>query len=426
VLFGGLLLLLFLGIPVAFAFAIMGTGGLLVFAGGVRDLFFVSSAVHDSLIDAGLLSIPLFVLMAELLQRTRLPAAMFAAIERWLGAVPGRLPITTVLAGAVFGAISGSSIASAAVLGRVSLAEMVRRGYDGRLAAGTVASAGTLALIIPPSLSLILFGLITGTSIGELFMAGIGPGLCLVAVFSAYIWLTCRGRPELKGAPATAQERIAALRDTWPIFLVIAVVLGSIYGGITTTTEAAAVGVVLALLIGLAYRDLGTAELADALRTMAIVTGYLMLILVCNRIFTQVLSLLEVPSEFARSVMQLQPNRYVTILIITVVYLILGMLMDGISLIVLLTPIFFPILSNLGFDPVWQGIYVTVMVEIGLITPPVGINLFTIAGVAREQGISFLDISRGAVPFVLLALGVTVLLVLVPEIALWLPSHMRR
>jgi tripartite ATP-independent transporter DctM subunit len=425
--FGGLLLFLFLDVPVGFAFGIVGFLGLFFFTGGEVALRQIPRIVHDSLLSIGLLAIPLFVLMAELLETAESTTDLYTALEKWLARVPGSLGVASVGACAIFAAASGSSLASAAAMGRVTLRQMLTRGFDRKIATGAVAAGGTLALMIPPSLSFILYGLMTETSIGKLFIGGIIPGIFLAVLFALYIVLRATMNPGLAPALAltTWTERWAGLKRVWAVALLIVAVLGSIYVGIATPTEAAAIGVVLATLVSLGNRRVSWGNVRVALFRTVTTTGLIMLIVVGAQIFTRLLALSGVSRGLASSVEGLGVSPFVILMGMTVIYLILGMLMDGISILLLTLPVMFPIAKSVGIDPIWFGIYTTLLIEVGLLTPPVGLNCYIIADVAKSYGVTLGDVFQGALPFVLLMLLGAALLIGFPQLALWLPATMR-
>lgn len=425
--FGGLLLLLFIDVPVGFAFGIVAFLGLFLFAGGEVALRQIPRIVHDSLLSIGLLAVPMFILMAELLEASESNTDLYTALEKWLTRVPGSLGVASVGACAIFAAVSGSSLASAAAMGRVTLRQMLTRGFDRKMAAGAVAAGGTLALMIPPSLSFILYGLMTETSIGKLFIGGIIPGIFLAVLFALYIVVRASMNPGLAPALAltTWTERWAGLKRVWAVASMIVAVLGSIYVGIATPTEAAAIGVVLALLISLGNRRASWGSIRIALLRTVTTTGLIMLIVVGAQIFTRLLALSGVSRSLVLTIEGLGVSPFVILMGMTVIYLILGMLMDGISILLLTLPVMFPIAKVLGFDPIWFGIYTTLLIEVGLLTPPVGLNCYVIADVAKPYGVTLGEVFQGSFPFVLLMLLGAAFLIAFPQAALWLPATMK-
>jgi C4-dicarboxylate transporter DctM subunit len=419
-----LLVLLATGTPVAVATALAAAVGAIMFIGkgALSQLGVLLFAQASSFV---LLMVPLFILMGEALGATRIGRDLFTAAQIWLWRVPGALPIGTIFSCAGFAAVCGSSPVTAATIGSVAVPEMIRKGYAARLAFGVTAAGGTLGIMIPPSVSFILYGIITETSIGALFMAGIGPGLMLVALLSLTVFYLIWRHPELappRSATIDTSERWTSLRSVLPVTLLIVAVLGSIYTGIATATEAAAVGafgaLLIAFLLGSLKREVMNRILDNTARTTA-----MFVLLVATGLFSAfVLSRLGIPQATAQAITGLDVAPWVVMLSINGLLLILGMFLDPMSILVIVVPILFPAVVQLGYDPVWFGVMVTLQIEIAAISPPVGFNLFVLRTVVANARMA--DIIRGGLIFIAPMLIGIALLMIFPEIALFLPRMM--
>ncbi|MDP6346749.1 MAG: TRAP transporter large permease [Dehalococcoidia bacterium] len=420
------LLLLAVGTPIAFSFGIVATFGFLFLEGPVY-LFRLPQTAHESVNSFVLTAIPLFILMAEILEFTGISSDLYTAIERWIGKLRGGMAISSVLACAGFGAVSGSSAATSAAIGRIAIPEMLKRGYSKSLAGGAVSTGGTLGLMIPPSLSFIVYGFMAEQSIPRLFIAGVIPGIMLALMFSLYIFIHTTIRPSLApiAPPTTWDERFSALWRVWAIVLVAFIILGGIYMGVFTPSEAAAAGTMVVLLLAMLYRKLNWNNFQGALLRTVSTSGFVLLIIVGAMMFASLLSIERIPRELSVMISELEVSRYLVIAAITGLFILLGMFMEGVAIMVLTVPILTPIVSSLGFDLIWFGIYMTLMVEMALITPPVGVNCFIIAGIGKDYGLSLEDTFRGILPYVGLVLLAAALITAFPEIALWLPETMR-
>lgn len=372
-----------------------------------------------------LTALPMFVLMGVLLLHSGVSGEVFEAMVHWLGRVPGGLAHSGVLACMIFSTVSGSSLATAATMGKVACPEMLERDYDRRLALGSIAAGGTLGILIPPSIALIIYGSLVGVSIPQLFIAGIIPGILLTSSFVLVImiWsLLSRGAAP-KGPVSSWGQRIASLRMIAPMVLLIMAVLGSLYLGVTTPTEAGAAGAVAAFVLCLWRCKIDFKGLFQALRDATITTAFLMAIIVGASALTFVFDLMRVPQDLAESIQASGISGPVVILSIALIYIILGMFVETTAMILLTVPVMFPVVTALGYDPVWFGIFIVVLVEVGLITPPVGVNLFVLRGVTPGSKLG--EIAWGVAPFGLAMLAVLFALYFVPELATWLPSTLR-
>ncbi len=368
--------------------------------------------------------IPLFILMGEFLFRTGLSDRIYTHITPLMSHFPGQLLHTNIASCAVFAAACGSSPATAATIGTVGLPELERRGYDLRLGLGSIAGGGTLGILIPPSVIMIIYGDICSTSIAKLFLGGVIPGILVTILFMLYIGIRCKMNPALAPAVQKAPwgESIVKLYGIWPIASIVILVLGGIYGGIFTPTEASGIGAAGALLLGLAYRSLTWKIFKETLISAIHTTSMLIVLLAGSRILVIALTNLGVPAYLMEKVGSSSLNPVTVLLLVFLVYIILGMLMDGVSMIVITLPVVFPIIKSVGYDPLWFGIAIVMLVEIGLLTPPVGMNLYVIQGLRPNLPIN--EVIIGSAPFfMILGLGLA-LVTIFPQLALWLPSLM--
>jgi tripartite ATP-independent transporter DctM subunit len=416
--------LMLIGIPIAVVMVLMGViGGLLTFGWPlVQSVGPVVWGVQNENI---LTAIPLFILLGELLLRSGIADRMYTALSAWLGKLPGGLLHTNIGCCAMFAATSGSSVATAATIGTVALPPLTERNYSKRQALGSLAAGGTLGILIPPSVNLLIYGSLTNISIGQLFVAGIIPGIVLTLSFMVYIALS--NLSDRREPPAEAllprHERVRLLRHLIPPLLIFVIVMGSIYFGIATPTESAAIGVMTALIFAWRAGSLSFAMLHRCFNQTAQLTGMILLIIVGAFILNVTLSLTGVAQVMTDWVTSLGLSAIQLLLLLVVFYLILGMFMDVLSMQVATIPIAYPIVTSLGIDPVWFGVFIVLMCELGLITPPVGMNLYVVQGV-RQDGGNIEDVMWGALPFALIMLGFSVLLIYVPSIVLWLPQQM--
>ena len=468
------------GMPIAFALGLTALVSIYFFLGPAQfDLF--GNFVFDSLNDFGLLAIPLFVLMGNLFGGSIASKQLFEAGEAWLGKVKGGLAMSSVLASAIFAALTGSSPATAAAIGRVAVPQMLERGISGRVATGAVAAGGTLGILIPPSVTLIIYGIAAEQSIGQLFAAGIIPGILVTVLFCVWIYIavsremrrearrgtraaspafadvgaaegterptsvavagasagtgSAAGQPSTPatgprtGPAATAYEapdytwgqRFASLIKILPFVALIIAVLTVLYAGIATPSEAAAVGVLLVfVLVAVAYRGLTASQFLHVLRETTNQSTMILLIVAFSAVIATVLSFLRVPQELAAAMLEFDVNRWVIMIGINVILLVMGLFLPPVSIIVMTTPVLLPLLISLGFDPIWFGIIMTLNMEMGLITPPVGLNLYVMQGVAPQVPLK--EILAGSLPYVgVLALAIVILSIF-PGLVTWLPQ----
>jgi C4-dicarboxylate transporter, DctM subunit len=373
-----------------------------------------------------LTALPLFIWMGEILFRTRLSEDMFRGLAPWMQRLPGRLLHVNVVGCAIFAAVSGSSAATCATIGKMSLPELERRGYPPMMSLGSLAGAGTLGLLIPPSIIMIVYGVSADVSIAQLFIAGVIPGIVLALIFSGYIavWsLLNPGKIPPPDAPMSLREKLAASRSLIPVVLLIAAVLGSIYGGIATATEAAALGVVGSLIISAAQGSLNRSTFVQALMGGTRLYCMIALILAGAAFLTLSMGYIGLPRHLAEWIGGLGLTKFQLILALTAFYVLLGCFLDGISMVVLTMGVILPTIQKAGIDPLWFGIFIVIVVEMAQVTPPVGFNLFVLQGMTKGD---IARIARAAMPFFLLMMGMVILLYVFPQIVTFLPEQMRR
>ena len=384
-------------------------------------------SVWNTLNGFTLTAIPMFILLGEVLVHSGLSNRVFKSITPLFSCVKGGLLHANIVVCTVFGAVSGSSMSVAAAVGSVSYPELRDRGYHRPLVVATLAAGGTLGLLIPPSLSLLIYGAITGTSIGKLFVGGILPGLLLAAFFMVTVaWLVQR-RPDWAPAPAERMHWGFALRsllDIWPLLILIFGVLGSLFAGLATPTEAASVGVVMAIVLGFFWGQLNLSGLVQSVRSTVTIFSVIGMVFMGAVILAQSIALLGLPQQLLGGLSDLGISKYWVLLILTLFYIVLGCFFDGLSMMIMTLPVVFPLMLGLGFDPIWLGIYITIMIEIGMLTPPVGMNLFVLVGVTKSE-VNLAQAAWAAVPFWLSMLVGLGFLVVFPAIVTWLPGYVR-
>jgi tripartite ATP-independent transporter DctM subunit len=415
--------MMLLGIPIAVAMFIVGVGGGLIAFG--RPFVDAIASIAWGVQNENLLTaIPLFVLLGELLLRSGIADRMYVTLAAWLGRLPGGLLHTNIGCCALFAATSGSSVATAATIGTVALPSLRARNYSMRDALGSIAAGGTLGILIPPSVNLIVYGSLTNQSIGKLFIAGIIPGILLSLAFMTFIFVkSLAGGEARKEALLPLGERLRLLRHLIAPLVVFGIVMGSLYLGIATATESAALGVVVALFFVWQTGRLSRELLRNCFVQTARISGMILLIIVAAFILNLAISLTGVAEAMTRWVSSFGLSATALILILIVFYLILGMFMDVLSMQVATIPITYPIVTALGVDPIWYGIFIVLMCELGLITPPVGMNLFVVHGIRPDKG-SIQDAILGALPYAVIMILFTLLLLAVPQLVLWLPAKM--
>ena len=414
-----LLILLASGLPVAFSLGLGGVAGMILFMGGDGALAQLPIIGYKSLDDFVLTAVPMYILMSQILLTGKVGNDLFELANKWLRHLPGGLGIATVMACAVFAAITGSSVACAVTIGAIAIPEMLARGYDRPLVLGAVAAGGTLGILIPPSIPMILYGAITDESIGKLFMSGVVPGVIMTLMFTAIV--IYRSRNLQREAAATWEERISALKKSiWGLFLPI-IVVGGIYTGIFTPTEAAGIGTVYSLFITFCvYRTLSFKDMPGILNDTIKTTCMIFAIMIGASLFGFVLTILDAPQALTNYVAGLETSRWVVFIAINCLLLFLGCILESVSIIFITLPILFPLIMSLGFDPIWFNVVMLLNLELALITPPVGMNLFVLQGISPDSKMT--DIVKGVIPFGLAMFVLIFILCLFPELATWLPT----
>lgn len=414
-----LLVLLLASIPVAAVLALLGLALTWIFSPlplhrAIGEISWGTST------DFLLVAIPLFVLLGEILLRAGIAEKMYTALDNWLSWMPGGLMHANVATSALFSATSGSSVATAATISTVALPQARRFGYAESLFSGSIAAGGTLGILIPPSINLLVYGFLANASIPRLFIAGIVPGVLLALLFMTVIGVACTVKPELGSDRRNAgwRERIRSLRHLLPVLFIFAVVVGSIYAGFATPTEAAALGVLAALVLAAANRSLSLKMLRDAAEGTMRTTAMIMLILLAAYFLNFVLASVGLTDQLKAFVTGLGLSPLSTLLVIVAMYIVLGFFVETLSLMVITIPIVVPVVTALGYDPVWFGILLILLVEMALITPPVGLNLYVVQGIRRRGSIS--EVMLGSLPFVLMMFAMVALLIAFPQLALFL------
>ena len=422
----GLMFALFAaGVEVSIALGIVGMLGLLWLKGFTIGLGVVGSIAWSNASSFSFIAVPLFVFMSGILLHSGIGKGLYTAVARWVSFLPGGLAVASIFSCAIFAAVSGSSVATAATIGLIAIPEMERRGYARRLIFGSLAAGGTLGILIPPSIPMIIYGVMTETSIGHLYAAGIVPGVVLALLFAGFVVGYAMLWPD--AAPRVAEDRgglldkLRSIYEVAPVALLIVVVLGSMYAGIVTPTEAAALGSLVSLLLAAAFRRLTWRTLRDAFQATIRTTSMVMLIIIFASIFSHVIALIGAPKALFGLVTGLGLPRWAFFAALFAVLLVIAYALEELSVMIIILPILFPLVTGLGFEPVWFGIVMVLWLEIGLITPPVGLNLFVIQNLM--PGTTARDVTLGTTPYVVLMVALVALLFAFPELALWLPRH---
>lgn len=418
-----MIVLLAAGIPVAFSLLIAGAAGLMAMGGADFVLGVLKTAPLSSVSSYELITVPMFLLMAEFVIASGVADGIFRAAAVWVGRVPGGLGIATALAGAGFGALSGSSTAGAATLASTSLPAMIKNQYEPRMAAGVVAISGTLAMLIPPSIALVLYGLVANVSIGKLLIAGVIPGLLVTATIALTVFFLVLMDPSR--APVrerfTWREKFESLRVAGPVAILFIAVTGVIYLGVATPTEASALGAFGAMLLTAKEGRLNLKLMLDALSRSARTSCMIMAIVLGAHVFGYFITLTQAPHALVKLIGGLDVPAWVILTLLLGMYLVLGWFLDQVTIIILTVPVVLPLVTSLGYDPVWFGVIVVVMAELGMVTPPVGLNVFVVARYTNQPSE---EIFAGVAPHVISHLMLVALLVVFPQIILYLPERM--
>ncbi len=420
-----LLGLLALSVPVAAVLGIVGLTLDNVYAFGRLEPV-IGELTWGVSTDVIIVAVPLFILLGEILLRAGIAERMYAAMTHWMSWLPGGLMHSNIATCTLFSAVSGSSVATAATIGTVAIGEIDRHGYNERFFIGTIAAGGTLGILIPPSINMIVYGVLTETSIPQLYLAGMLPGIVLAALFMLTVVIGCVLRPHWGGRKVETNwpARWRSLPDLIPPFIIFVVVIGSIYGGIATPTESASLGVIIAFALAAWRRRLNWPMLRDAIEGTMRSTAMIMAILIAAYFLNFVISSIGLAAKVNAFVTGIGMTPMDTLIVVVLFYLVLGMFMETLSMMIATVPIITPVIIGLGFDPVWFGVLMMLLIETALITPPVGVNLFVVHGV-RGRG-QLHDVMIGAAPFVVTLMAMIVLLIVFPELALWIPNALAR
>jgi tripartite ATP-independent transporter DctM subunit len=420
-----MLIFLFLRVPIAFSLAVVGCIGFAYIVGREPAQEMVGQVLYDSVLNYGFSVVPLFILMGNFVTQARLSQELYEAADAFIGYRRGGLAMATVLACGGFSAVSGSSLATAATMAKVAMPSMRSYGYSDKLSAGSVAAGGTLGILIPPSVILVLYGIITDNDIGQLFIAGIVPGIVSIVSYFIVITIITHVRPEMgpPGARKNWSDRLYSLRGVWGVLLLFFIVLGGIYFGVFTPTEAGGIGAGGAFLFALSRRTLDFFSIFKALIDTARTTAMIFTILFGGIIFSNFINVAELPTAMVSLVNELKLTPFNIMLSILVIYLILGCILDTLGMLFLTIPVFYPLIVGVGFDPIWFGIIVVVVSEIALITPPIGLNVYMLNSLLPDIPLNVMFL--GILPFLAADLVRLALLVLFPGIVTFLPYMMK-
>jgi C4-dicarboxylate transporter DctM subunit len=425
-LIGSLFLVLSMGLEVSLALGFVGLVGLILLKGWSAGISIIGSICWSNGSSFSLVALPLFIFMSAILLHSGIGSSLYTAVTRWVSFLPGGLAVASIFACAIFAAVSGSSVATAATIGLIAIPEMEKRGYQRELIYGSLAAGGTLGILIPPSIPMILYGVMTETSVGQLYIAGVIPGIILSIIFASYIIIRCMLRPELaptKGAEEiTWRDRAQSLFEAAPVVLLIFVVLGGMYLGVVTPTEAAALGASVSMILARIYRRLTWKIIADSFKDTIAPTSMVCLIIVLASIFSHVIALIGAPKAIFRIITALGLPPWAVFGLIFLLLILIAYALEELSVMIIMLPFLFPLVTGLGFDPIWFGVIMIIWLEMGFITPPVGLNLFVIQGIAK--GSTMKQVAWGSTPYVIMMILFVILLSFFPDIALWLPRQM--
>lgn len=421
---GAMFALMVLRTPVAFAMLLTGFFGIWIVEGLRRATAILFTETYSSVANYNLIVVPMFVLLGNVASESGFSRALYDAAHAWVGRFRGGLALASVIGCAAFSAVSGSSVATAVTIGKVALPEMKRLGYAPGLSTGAIAAGGTLGFLIPPSTGFVLYAILTEESIGRLFMAGILPGLLMTALFILAIWIVTLRNPEA-GPPGEAvgwSESLRRLARALPLVSVILVSIGGIYLGAFTPVEASGIGAALVILIALASRALTTRQFVKAVNDTVRTSAMLYMIVVGANVLNPFLALTDIPQALGQGLEALGLGPYGTLAVILLSYVVLGMFLDGLAMLVVTIPIYYPVILAAGFDPIWFGVIAVIVIEMGMITPPVGLNVFVVRGVADD--VALRTVFAGVIPFLVAMIATLFLIIAFPQIALTIPNSM--
>jgi C4-dicarboxylate transporter, DctM subunit len=418
-----LFLMMMLGVPIAFTMGLAGFLGIWTLEGLRQALACIGSIPFSWAADYNFMCIPLFVLMGHLANMSGIIARAYESAYKWVGAMPGGLAVASTIGCGAFGAVSGSSTAAAAAMSTICIPEMQKYKYAPKLMTACIAMGGTLAILIPPSVSFIIYGILTGESIGKLFIAGVIPGILLILLLSITIAILVKKNPSLGPAGPTFsfKEKIGSIFAMWEVMVIFLIVIGGLYSGIFTPTEAASVGVLAAFIFSIAHKALSKKKMTETLTLTGKVTVMIFAMIIGAMIFNNFVTYTGIPVKVKAIVDGLGANPYLVLAVMLGFFLFFGCIMDALAMTVLLVPIFYPIATGLGFNGIWFGVIVTVLIEIGMLTPPIGINCFVVSNVTNYP---LTTVFSGILPFVLATLVLVLLMIIFPQIVLFLPNLM--
>jgi C4-dicarboxylate transporter DctM subunit len=421
-----LLVLIALRIPVGISMIVVGFAGIWLLLGAQAGANILGVSPFTTEAAYTISVVPLFILMGNFASYAGVTKGAYDAIQKWVGQLPGGLAIATIGGCAGFAACCGSTVATAASMCKIALPQMLEHRYDAGLSTGSIAAGGTLGILIPPSLLFVFYGIITQESVGKLFIAGILPGILLTCLFMVAIYITVKLKPQMSITVTRASwgERLKGTKDLWGVAVLFLIVMGGIWQGIFTPTEAGAIGCFFAFILLLVNKRCTRRNLAESFEDTALTVGMIAVVFIGAMIFSYFMAVTKLPMALSNYITMLPFNSYGILAIIILMYIILGCFFEGVAMLLLTLPIIFPTIVTLGFDPIWFGVIIVLMMETAAITPPVGINAYVIAGMVKEMNISMSTVFRGIVPFFIAIMVCVAILIAFPRIALFLPSTM--
>ncbi len=421
-----MLALMFLGIPIGLSMALIGFLGYAAISGFHPTLMMLGTIPYSNIASYMFSILPVFLLMGEWAEMSGMTNEAYRSANIWLGRLPGGLAMASIGGAALFSAVSGSSMACAATMTKVSIDDLIKYKYDPELATGALAAGGTLGQLIPPGVAYVFYAIMTNTSIGEIMVACIIPGFLLTLMYFIQIYIQCRIKPSLgpRGKSTTMKQKLLAIKDIWAVVVIFGLIMGGIWFGVFTPTEAGAVGAIGTFIFALARRRLNRQNFTQSLKATIKTCGMIFAIIMGAMIFTYFASISKLPELLAEWVVMLNLSTVAVIIIMMIVYFVLGIAMDTISMVILTLPVFLPVLVALDVDLIWYGVLVIVQMELSQITPPVGMNMFIVAGMVKDRGITMNHVFRGVIPFCITMVVFIVLLVAFPDIAMFLPNTM--